>query len=98
MIRPKNGVVEGVEPGGIAWLRLDSHSTWLARVGSALTPITRRFVQRDRCGTPMRHRQEHGKARARDGRTDGDRGEIERDQSAPQAVAGCLPRKEIATL
>jgi hypothetical protein len=46
----------------------------------------------------VRHGQEHGKARARDGRIGGDRGEIERDQSAPQAVAGCLPRKEIATL
>jgi hypothetical protein len=45
MIRPKNGVVEGVEPSGIAWLRLDSRPTWLAGVGSAFTPIARRFVQ-----------------------------------------------------
>ena len=92
---PKTGVVERVKPGCIVWLRLNASAAWLARIGSALTPIARCFAQRDRRGAPMRHRQEHRKGRPRDRRIGGNRGEIERDQSTAQAGGVRLSREEI---
>ena len=87
-----------MDPGGIPWLRWGAHAAWLAGIGSALTPIARRFAQGHVCGTPVHLREEHRKGRFRDRRIGGDRGEIERDQSTAQGRGARLSREEINAL
>src|SRR5947207_3313711 len=96
MIRPKDGVIKGMKPGGIIWFRLDTGASGFTGVGGAFSPITRRLVQCNRCRTSVRHGQVHGKARIRNRRIGGNCCEIESDQSPAQALADGKSREKIS--
>ena len=92
------GVVEGVDPGGIVWFRIGAVATWFAGIGSALAPIARRLVERDRRGSSMRFRQEQRKSHRRDCGGRRNRTEIERDHCTAQTGSSRLSREKINAL
>jgi len=93
MIRPKNSIVEGVEQvasPGSAWTPEPPGSPHSKRPH----PIPGNFAQRDCCGTPMRHREEHRKGHPADCRIGGNRAEIERDQPRRKLLLTVFPAKK----